>query len=82
MSVYYTWKNIRQQYKNNKLKIIALTRNDEFELADDSHSVSDTQNYIEYIIKKHKTLSDNPPIHIYINRLITDEWSKLKMGII
>ena len=25
LSFYYTWKNIRKQYKNNKLKIIALT---------------------------------------------------------
>ena len=23
LSIYYTWKNIRQQHKNNKLKIIA-----------------------------------------------------------
>ena len=23
LSIYYTWKNIRKQYKNNKLKIIA-----------------------------------------------------------
>ena len=35
LSVYYTWKNIRKQYRNNKLKIIAPTWNDEFELPDD-----------------------------------------------
>ena len=35
LSIYYTWKNIRKQYKNNKLKIIASTWNDEFELPDD-----------------------------------------------
>ena len=34
LSTYYTLKNIRKQYKNNKLKIIAPTRNDEFELPD------------------------------------------------
>ena len=28
VSIYYTWKNIRQQYKNNKLTIIAPTYND------------------------------------------------------
>ena len=33
-SICYTWKNIKQQYKNNKLKIIASTWNDEFELPD------------------------------------------------
>ena len=34
--IYYTCKNIRQQYKNNKLKIIAITWNDKFKLPDDS----------------------------------------------
>ena len=29
-SIYYTWENIRNQWKNNKLKIIATTWNDEF----------------------------------------------------
>ena len=33
---YYTWKNVRKQYKNNKIKIIAPTWNDEFELPDGS----------------------------------------------
>ena len=55
LSIYDTWKNIRKLYKNNKLKIIAPTRNDEFELPDGFYSISDTQNYIKYIIKKHKT---------------------------
>ena len=41
LSVYYTWKNIKQLYKNNELKILALTWNDEFELPDGSYSVSD-----------------------------------------
>ena len=57
LSIYYTWKNIRKQYKNNKLKIIALTWKDEFQLPDlhdcqkCSYSVSDIQDHIEYIIK-------------------------------
>ena len=46
------WKNIRQQHKNNKLKIIASTWIDEFELPDGSYPMSDIQDYIEYIIKK------------------------------
>ena len=36
LSIYYTWKNIRKQYKNNTLKIIAPTWNHEFELSDGS----------------------------------------------
>ena len=42
-----TWKNIRKQDKNNKLKIIILTYNDELELSDGSYSVSNIQ-----VIKK------------------------------
>ena len=70
LSIYYTWKNIRKQYKKNKLKIIAPTWNDEFELPDGSYSVPEIQDYIEYIIKKHATLTAIPPIDVYINRII------------
>ena len=56
LSIYYTWKNIRKQYNSNKLKIITPTWNDEFELPDGCYSVSDIQDYIKYIIKKHETL--------------------------
>ena len=62
-------KKIRKQCKNNKLEIIAPTQNDEFELADGSFSVSDIQDYTEYIIKKHEILTAIPPIHIYVNRI-------------
>ena len=41
LSNYDTWKNIRPQYKNNKLNMMASTQNDELELADGSDSVSD-----------------------------------------
>ena len=68
LSICYTWKNIRKQYENKKLEIIAPTGNDQFELTDDSYSVSDIKDYIAYIIKKHETLTTIPPIHIYINR--------------
>ena len=80
LSIYYTWKNIRKQYKNNKLKIIAPTWNDEFELPDGSYSVSDIQDYIEYIIKKHETLTAIPPIHVYINRINNRLVFKIKDG--
>ena len=47
------------------LKISALTWNDEFELSDGSYSISDIQDYFEFVIKKHETLAENPPIKIY-----------------
>ena len=69
LSIYYTWKNIRKKYKNNKLKITAPTWNDEFELPNGSYSVSNIEDYIAYIIKKDEKLTAIPPIHIYINRI-------------
>ena len=51
LSIYYTWKNIKSEYNNNKFKIHAQTWNDEFDLPDGSCYVSDTQYYFEYIIK-------------------------------
>ena len=52
LSIYYTWKNIKKSYKKNKFKISALTWNEEFELPDGSYSVSDIQDYFEYILTK------------------------------
>ena len=49
-SIYYTWKNI-SSYNNNKFKISALIWN-KFELPDGSYSISDIQDYFEYILKK------------------------------
>ena len=43
LSIYYTWKNIRSAYNNNKFKISVPTWNDEFELHDGSYSISDIQ---------------------------------------
>ena len=40
-------KDITKKYENNKLKIIAPTWNDAFELPDDSYSGLDIQDYIE-----------------------------------
>ena len=34
LSIYYTWKNIKSSYNNNKFKISAPTWNDKFELPD------------------------------------------------
>ena len=51
LSIYYTRKNIKTSYKNNKLKISAPTWNNKFELPDGSYSVSDIQDYFEYIFK-------------------------------
>ena len=80
LSIYYTWKNVRKKYKNNKLKIIAPTWNDELEFPDGSYSVSDIEDWIKFIIKKHGTLTTIPPIHVYINRINNKLVFKIKDG--
>ena len=67
LSVYYTWKNIKSEYNNNKFKISTPTWNDTFDLPDGSYSLLDIQDYFEFIIKKHQTLTKNPPVQIYVN---------------
>ena len=69
LSIYYTWKNIISEYNNNKSKISALTWNDTFDLLDGSYSISDIQDYFQFIIKKHETLTENPPVQIYVNKI-------------
>ena len=69
LSIYYTWKNIKSEYNNNKFKISAPTWNDTFDLPDGSYSISDIQDYFEFIIKKHETLTENPPIQIYPDKI-------------
>ena len=69
LSIYYTWKNIKKSYKNNKFKISAPTWNEQFELPDGSYFVSDIQDYFEYILKNHETDTDNPLIMIFVNKI-------------
>ena len=57
VSIYYTWKNIKSEYKNNKFKIFAPTWNETFDLPDGSLSIADIQYCFEFIIKKHETLT-------------------------
>ena len=79
LSIYYTWKNIKSSNNNNnKLKISAPTWNEEFELPDGSYSISDIQDYFEYILKKHSESVDNPPIRIYVNRIENRTTFKIK----
>ena len=68
LSIYYKWKNMKSSYNNNKLKISAPTWSDKFELPDGSYSVSNIQDYFEYILKKHGENIDNPWANIFRNR--------------
>ena len=60
--MYYTCKNIKKSYKNDKFKIWAPTWNEKFDLLNGSYTVSDIQDYFEYIFEKNseKRLKCNP----------------------
>ena len=70
LSIYYTWKNIKSSYNNNKFKISAPTWNDKFELPDGSYSVSDIEDYFKYNLKKHGEDIDKPSVQIYVNKIV------------
>ena len=79
-SIYYTWKNVKSSYNDNKFKISAPTWSEDFKLLDGSYSVSDIQDYFEYILKKHSESIDNPSIRMYINRIENRVTFKIKRG--
>ena len=68
LSIYYTWKNVQSSYNNSLSKISAPNWSEEFKLPDGSHSISDIQDYCEYILKKYSESVDNPSIKIYVNK--------------
>ena len=80
LSIYYTLKNIKSEYNNNKFKISAATWNYIFDLPDGSYSIADIQDYFEFIIKKHETLTENPPVQIYVNKIKNRIVFKIKTG--
>ena len=68
LSIYYTQKNIKSTYNSNTFRALASTWNDEFDLPYCPQSISEIQDYFEFIIKKHETVAENPPIQIYPNK--------------
>ena len=80
LSIYYTWKNIKSEFNNNKFKISALTWSKTFDLPDGSYIIADIQDYFEFIIKKHEALTENPSIQIYPNKIKDRIAFKIKTG--
>ena len=72
LSIYYTWKNVKSSYNNNKFEIPAPTWSEKFELPDGSYSISDIQDYFESV--------DNPSIRMYINKIENRITFKIKNG--
>ena len=80
LSIYNTKKNIKSSCNNNKFEISAPTWNDKFKLPDVSYSVSDIEDYFEYILKIHHENNDNPSIRIYANKIENRITFKIKTG--
>ena len=78
LSFYYTWKNIKSLYNNNKFKNSAPTWSHKFELPDGSYSVSSIQDYFEYISKKHGENIHKPSVQIYVNKIENRVTLKIK----
>ena len=80
LSIYYTWKNIKSSYNNNRVKISAPTWNDKFDLSDVLYSKSNIQDYFEYILKNHGENADKPSVEIYVNKIESRVTFKTKDG--
>ena len=66
--------------EKHKFKISAPLWNDKFELPDGSYTVSDIQDYFEYILKKHGENIDKPSIQAYVNKIENRDTFKIKNG--
>ena len=80
LSIYYTWKNVKRSYNNNSFKISAPTLSEEFKLPDGLYSISNIQDYFEYILKKHSESVGNTSIKIYVNKIENRVTFKIKQG--
>ena len=81
LSIYYnTWKNIESSYNNNEFKILAPTWNGKFELPDGSYSVSNIQDYFEYVLEKHGENINKPSVQIFVNKIKIRITFKIKNG--
>ena len=71
-------KKYKKSHKNKEFKISAPTWNEEYEFPDGSYSVSDIQDYFKYIFTKNETITDNPSVRIYVNKIENRIMFKMK----
>ena len=81
VGIYYKWEYIKSLYNNNKFKISAPIWNDKLELPDGQYSVSDSQDYFEYILKNHGENIENPSVKINVNKIENriQNWYRLEL---
>ena len=80
LSIYYTWKNIKSLYNNDKFKISTPTWNDKFLKTRWVTFCIRYSIYFEYILKKHNEKIDKPSIRIYVNKIENSTTFKIKIG--
>ena len=80
LSIYYTWRNIKSSYNNNKFKISAPTWNDEFELPDGPYFLSVIKVTLNTFYKNIEKRNDNLSVQIYLNRIENMITFKIKDG--
>ena len=68
LSIHYAWKNTKSLNNNIKFKISP------------PYSISDIQDYFEYILKKHGENIDKPSIQIYVHKIENRVTFKVKNG--
>ena len=61
--------NPHKRLHKNKQKKSVPAWNNKFDLPDRSHSLADTQDYFEYIIKKIEAVTNSPLIRIHVNKI-------------
>ena len=60
---------MKSSYNNNKFETSSPTWSEEFKLLNESYSISDIQDYFEYISKQHSESVDDPSVRIYVNKI-------------
>ena len=82
LSIYYTWQNLKSEYKNKKFKIIRPTWDSILDLPNGFYTIADIQDYFLYIIKEHESITSNAesPVLIYPNRIKNRIVFKIKTG--
>ena len=76
LSIYYTWKTSSLNTTTINLKFSLQLWMMNLIYSDGSYSISDIQDYFEFIVKKNETLTENLSIQVYPNKIKTGSFLK------
>ena len=69
-SIYYTWKNTNEEYKNNKFKLSGPTWDENLALEDGSYTIEDIQDMFLWVVKKHEPTIKSSEESLILNRIV------------